>query len=261
MVTFFSFFNHIKICIKVSCFCISCTINSWKHFILFITSPISTCNRCKFKCFYRFCTHKVWTCTKVNIFTLFIEWNNSIFWKVIYKFNFIWFFSFFHIFYSFCSWKFKFFKWKIFFNNSFHFFFNSCKFFWCKWCRSIKVIIETFSNSRSYCKFCFWVKSFYSLSHNMRCCMTESSFSFFIIKCTNTYFWIFIYNKTKVLCFTINYSTASISCKSFAYTFCNIKYGNCIFIFFYNSVFKCNLNHYYISFQIQKISNKKTPIP
>ncbi|MPM45522.1 hypothetical protein SDC9_92209 [bioreactor metagenome] len=146
VVTFLCFLKHCNICVKVCSLCICCPINTRKHLVLFVSSPICTCNTHKLKSFKRFRTHKVRSCTKVCKITLFIKRNNSVLRKISDKLNFIRLFFFLHKLDSLCSGKFKSFKRNILFNNFLHFFFYFFKLFVCKSLFSVKIIVKTIVN-------------------------------------------------------------------------------------------------------------------
>ena len=159
MVTKFSFFSCFYKFVKVSSLCKCSSVNSSKHFVLFVTSPVSTWRTSfvsNLKCLNWLSAHKVRTCTKVSKVTLLVERNNSIFRKVFNKLYLVRFVLFFHKLDSFFSRKFISFNRKIFFNNLLHFFFDVSKFFICKRL-SVKIIVETFISCWSNSELSFWI--------------------------------------------------------------------------------------------------------
>ena len=192
MITLLCFFHHMQIFFKLCFLRIGSTINSLKHLILFTSAPVSSCKACKFECFYRFCAHQVRSCTKICKFSLWIEADYGIFRKVFDQFHFIWFIFFFKICDCFRSWHCILFNWKIFFNDFLHLSFDLFQVFCYKRSLTVNIIIESVFNWRSDRKFCIRIQSLDRLCHNVRCCVTECTFSFFIIECKNVQLTVFV---------------------------------------------------------------------
>ena len=58
----------------------------------------------------------------------------------------------------------------------------------------------------------------------MGCGMPESTLSFFVIKCKDLQFTIFIHNMSEIYYFTIYSCGSCHSCQTFADIFCNIQH-------------------------------------
>ena len=95
-----------------------------QHWILFASSPVSAGSRKKFICFNTFYAHKVWTCTEVNPFTLFVEGNLGTFWKILNQLYFVRLVLFLEEFDCFFSWHCIFLNLGTFFDDFFHLFFD-----------------------------------------------------------------------------------------------------------------------------------------
>ena len=123
-------------------------------------------------------------CTKICELSLFVETDIFTFVRVLLaKFNFVRFVHILEQLNSFIRSKHEFFDFKTFLDNFLHFSSNLFKFLGRERLFNVKIIIKAVVNCRTDSKFCIRIKTFYSLSKNMRSCMPESFFSVCVVKC------------------------------------------------------------------------------
>ena len=166
VVAFFSFLKHIQVFIKLFLACKSSAVNTLKHLVVGIASPIRTGNGKQLKRLYLLCVGNVRACAKVGEFTLLVEGYLFAFVKSVNKLKLVRLVR--HKLFSFVTGKGKALYTKIFFNNFLHFSFDTVKILGSEGCLGIEIVIKSGVDSRADSQTGIGIKSFYCLRQNMR---------------------------------------------------------------------------------------------
>ena len=73
MVTFFSFLEHVEIFLKIGRLRIGCSVNTGKHFVFLVSSPVRSGNAHKFERLDGLCAHKVRAGAEIRKVSLLVE--------------------------------------------------------------------------------------------------------------------------------------------------------------------------------------------
>ena len=183
MVTLFCLFESGKVLLKHRSLWKCNTVNTAKHLVFLIASPICTRALSQLKRFNDFHIHKVRSCAKLRKLALLIKADVFAFCGVFLdEFNFIRLVLLLHKFNCLINRKFKSCNFRIFFDNLLHLCFNLEQILGRKRFFHIKIIIKSVVNSGADSEFCIGIKPFNSLSHNMRSSMVKCFSAVLIIK-------------------------------------------------------------------------------
>ena len=192
MVAFLCLFNRIEISLQVCFFIKSGTVNSRKHFIVFVTSPVCTCKAGQFESLDHTRERQMRTCAQIDEITLLIERYLFSFGQIVDKLYLIIFSVSRHKLNSFVFGQNESGDRIICLDYILHFLLYLCKLFGRDRSFEVKIVIESVGNSGSYSKFYRGENILDSLRENMRAGMSVNQFSFVVCKSKDFKFAILI---------------------------------------------------------------------
>ena len=217
-------------------------INSLKHFIFLVASPIRSSNAHDLYCFHLLCGWQMRSCAKVHPTRHAIERNLRILRQIVYQFNLVFFAFFFHEFYGFSSRQFEPFKLLVLFDYLHHFIFDFLEILSNKNMVRFKVIIETVLYGGSYCKHCSRVKLLNSLCQYVRSGMPEYILSFRRIECEKIQFSILVKLTVHIYGLPVEFGCKSFFGEPSAYLFCDFIWRRPFSNLYFFSVLQHDVN-------------------
>ena len=182
MVAFLCLFNSIEISLQVCFFIKSGTVNSRKHFVVLVTSPVCACKTCQLESLDHTGKRQMRTRAQIDEITLLIERYLFAFGQIVDKLHLVIFAVSRHKLNSFVFGQNESGDRIICLDNILHFLLYLSKLFGRDRSFEIKIVIESVGNSGSYSKFYRRENILDSLREYMRAGMSVNQFSFVVRK-------------------------------------------------------------------------------